>query len=116
MRIVRSQKVMDALTHYWNHIEVVKITLDRYAHYRSTARDLEMRIFNLAKGFLRDHQFMTNPEAQMELVTTNPELITEYANTFAYCGVVLKQESVELMEQNRLAAELIVLMQVEYNF
>src|SRR6187401_1771974 len=35
MRIVRSQKVMDALTHYWNHIEVIRISLDRHAHYRS---------------------------------------------------------------------------------
>ncbi len=115
MRIVRSQRVMDVLTHYWNHIEVVKITLDRYAHYRSSARDLEIRIFNLAKEFIRDHQFMINPSGQTELVATNPELITEYANTFAYCGVVLKQESVELIEQNRLATELIVVIQEEYH-
>jgi len=115
MRIVRSQKVMDALTHYWNHLEVIRITLDRHAHYRSMGRDLEIRIFNLAKDFLKDHQFMTNPTGQMELVTTNPGLITEYANTFAYCAVVLKQGSVELKEQYRLATELITLIEKEYN-
>ena len=115
MRIIRSQKVMDALTHYWNHIEVIKITLDRHAHYRSMGRDLEIRIFNLAKGFLRDHEFMTRPSRQMDLVTNNSGLITEYANTFAYCGVVLKQGSVELKEQYRIAIELINLIQKEYN-
>ena len=115
MRIIRSQKVMDALTHYWNHIEVIKITLDRHAHYRSMGRDLEIRIFNLAKDFLKDHEFMVRPSGQMELVTRNSELITEYANTLAYCGVVLKQGSVELIEQYRLATELINLIQKEYN-
>jgi hypothetical protein len=115
MRIVRSQKVMDALTHYWNHIEVIKITLDRHAHYRSMGRDLEIRIFNLAKDFLRDHAFMTLPGRQMDLVTNNSELITEYANTFAYCGVVLKQGSIELIQQYRLATEFLNLIQKEYN-
>jgi hypothetical protein len=114
MRIVRSQKVMDALTHYWNHIEVIRITLDRHAHYRSMGRDLEIRIFNLAKDFLKDHEFMTRPSGQMDLISRNAELITEYANTLAYCGVVLKQGSIELIEQFRLATELIKLIQKEY--
>ena len=115
MRIIRSQRVMDALTHYWNHIEVIKITLDRHAHYRSMGRDLEIRIFNLAKDFLRDREFMVRPGGRMELVTRNSELITEYANTLAYCGVVLKQGSVELIEQYRLATQLIRLIQKEYS-
>jgi hypothetical protein len=115
MRIVRSQKVMDALTHYWNHIEVIRITLDRHAHYRSMGRDLEIRIFNLAKDFLKDHEFMTPPSGQMDLISRNSELITEYANTLAYCGVVLKQGSIELREQYRLATELIKLIQKEYS-
>ena len=115
MRIVRSQKVMDALTHYWNHIEVIRITLDRHAHYRSMGRDLEIRIFNLAKDFLKDHEFMTRPSGQMDLISRNSELITEYANTLAYCGVVLKQGSIELREQYRLATELIKLIQKEYS-
>ena len=114
MRIIRSQEVMDALTHYWNHIEIIKITLDRHAHYRSMGRDLEIRIFNVAKDFLRDHEFMVRSGGKMELVTRNSELITEYANTMAYCGVVLKQGSVELIEQHRLATELINLIQKEY--
>lgn len=114
MRIVRSQKVMDALTHYWNHIEVIRITLDRHAHYRSMGRDLEIKIFNVAKGFLKDHEFMTRPGGEMDLVSRNAELITEYANALAYCGVVLKQGSIELIEQHRLATELINLIQKEY--
>jgi hypothetical protein len=114
MRIVRSQKVMDALTHYWNHIEVIRITLDRHAHYRSMGRDLEIRIFNLAKDFLKDHEFMTRPSGQMDLISGNTGLITEYANTLAYCGVVLKQGSVELREQYRLATALINLIHKEY--
>ena len=115
MRIVRSQKVLDALTQYWNHIEVIKITLDRHAHYRSMGRDLEIRIFNLAKGFLKDHEFMTRRSGQMDLVTSNPELIVQYANTLAYCAVVLNQGSIELIEQYHLAIELIKLIQKEYN-
>lgn len=115
MRIVRSQKVMDALTHYWNHIEVIRISLDRHAHYRSMGRDLEIKMFNLARDFLKDHTFMTRPGGQIDLPTNNPVLITEYANTLAYCGVVLEQSKVQLMEQYHLAAELINLIQKEYH-
>lgn len=115
MRIVRSQKVMDALTHYWNHIEVIRISLDRHAHYRSMGRDLEIRIFSLAKNYLNDHKFMTDPHEQVYISTHQPELITEYANSYAYCGVVLGQARIQLMQQYSLATELITLMEEEYH-
>jgi len=114
MRIVRSQKVMDALTNYWNHIEVIKISLDRHNHYRSMGRDLEIRIFSVANDFLKDHRFMTNPSGQIRIVTSDPRLITEYANTFAYCGVVLEQGKSQLIQQQLLATQLISLLQKEY--
>ena len=115
MRIVRSQKVMDALTNYWNHIEVIRIALDRHAHYRSMGRDLEIRIFSLAKNYLNDHKFMSDPNERVSLGTHRPELITEYANAYAYCGVVLEQVSVLLMQQYTLATKLIILMEEEYH-
>ena len=115
MRIVRSQKVMDALTHYWNHIEVIRISLDRHAHYRSMGRDLEIRIFGLARNFLNDHKFMTNAKEQVSLSTHNPELITEYANSYAYCGVVLEQARLQLMQQYTLATKLITLIEEEHH-
>ena len=114
MRIVRSQKVMDALTYYWNHIELIRVSLDRHAHYRSMGRELEIRIFSLAKNFLNDHKFMTNPNEQVYPSTHNPELITEYANSYAYCGVVLEQVRIQLMEQYTLATKLITLIEEEY--
>jgi len=115
MRIVRSQKVMDALTHYWNHIEVIRISLDRHAHYRSMGRDLEIRIFSLAKNYLNDHKFMTDPHEPVYISTHQPELITEYANSYAYCGVVLGKARIQLMQQYTLATELITLMEEEYH-
>ena len=115
MRIVRSQRVMDALTNYWNHIEVIRTALDRHAHYRSMGRELEIRIFSLAKNYLNDHKFMSNPNERVNLSTPKPELITEYANSYAYCGVVLEQVSVQLMQQYSLATKLITLMEEEYN-
>lgn len=115
MRIVRSQKVMDALTNYWNHIEVIKVSLDRHNHYRSMGRDLEIRIFSVANDFLKDHKFMTIPSGQIHLVTNDPGLITEYANTFAYCGVVLEQATIQLIQQQHQATQLIGLIQKEYH-
>ena len=116
MRIVRSQKVMDALTNYWNHIEVIRVSLDRHAYYRSMGRELEIRIFSLAKNFLNDHKFMTNPNGRVYLSTDKTELITEYANAYAYCGVVLEQTRVQLMQQYTLATKLIILLEEEYHF
>src|SRR5262249_47615442 len=115
MRIVRSQKVMDALTHYWNHIEVIRISLDRHAHYRSMGRDLEIRIFDFAKQYLKGHKFMSNPDEPMRIATNDPSLIREYANSYTYCGVVLEQASIQLIEQHELATQLILLIQKEYN-
>ncbi|HJS55626.1 MAG TPA: hypothetical protein VJ765_13825 [Chitinophagaceae bacterium] len=115
MRIVRSQKVMDALTNYWNHIEVIRIALDRHAHYRSMGRELEIRIFNLAKNYLNDHGFMSNPKERIVLSTHIPGLVTEYANSYAYCGVVLEQVRVQLMQQYSLATKLINLVEEEYH-
>ena len=116
MRIVRSQKVMDALTHYWNHIEVIRISLDRHAHYRSMGRDLEIKIFNLGKNFLGNHGFMTNPAEQIQLASKDPVLVTEYANAIVYCGVVLEQTKLQLLEQYKLAAQLISIIHKEYHF
>lgn len=116
MRIVRSQKVMDALTYYWNHIEVIRVSLDRHNHYRSMGRDLEIRIYNLGKDFLKDHKFMTSGSGETRVATSNSGLITEYANTFSYCGVVLEQAAVQLIQQQRLATDLIKLIQQEYHF
>ena len=116
MRIVRSQKVMDALTHYWNHIEVIRISLDRHAHYRSMGRDLEIKIFNLGKNFLQNHGFMSSRGEQIELASKDPALLTEYANAIAYCGVVLEQSKGQLLEQYRLAAQLISIIVKEYHF
>jgi hypothetical protein len=115
MRIVRSQRVMDALTHYWNHIEVINISLERQAHYRSMGRDLEIRIFNLGKNFLKNHQFMNSRGEVVQLVSKNPALITEYGNTLAYCGVVLEQARLQLLEQQKLATQLINLISKEYH-
>jgi|SRR5688572_9151650 len=115
MRIVRSQKVMDALANYWNHIEVIRISLDRHAHYRSMGRDLEIRIFSLGKNYLNDHKFMSNPKERVYPDTHNPGLVTEYANAYAYCGVVLEQVSVQLIQQYSLATQLITLIKEEYH-
>ena len=115
MRIVRSQKVMDALANYWNHIEVIRISLDRHAHYRSMGRDLEIRIFSLAKNYLKDHKFMSNAKERIDPGTYNPGLVTEYGNAYAYCGVVLEQVSVQLIQQYGLATQLIALIKDEYH-
>ena len=115
MRIVRSQKVMDALTHYWNHIEVIRVSLDRHNHYRSMGRDLEIRIYDLGRDFLNDHRFMTSGSGQTRVATSNTGLITEYANTYAYCGVVLGQAKIQLEQQYQLAAQLIWLIEKEYH-
>jgi hypothetical protein len=78
-------------------------------------RELEIRIFNLAKNYLNDHKFMTNPNERVSLSTHQPELSTEYANSYAYCGVVLEQARVQLMQQYTLATKLITLMEEEYH-
>jgi hypothetical protein len=78
-------------------------------------RDLEIRIFSLAKNFLNNHKFMTDPNERVYLSTDKPELITEYANSYAYCGVVLGQARVQLMQQYTLATKLITLMEEEYH-
>jgi hypothetical protein len=115
MRIIRNQKVNDALINYWTNIEIIRKTLDRHTAYRIKGRDLETRIFNLAEIFLKNNGSMSNSTNQVHLISYEPKLIKEYANTIAYCGVILKGNLDQIKEQYILASQLIELIKKEYH-
>ena len=114
MRIIRNQKVNDALINYWNNIEIIKKSLDRHTAYRTKGRDMETRIFNLAEIFLHKGRVKDSTN-QVHLISYEPKLIKEYANTIAYCGVILKGILTQIKEQHLLASQLIELIKKEYH-
>lgn len=114
MRIIRNQKVNDALINYWNNIEIIKKALDRHTAYRTKGRDLETRIFNIAEIFLKNNGRMKDSTNEVHLITNEPKLIKEYANTIAYCGVILNGILRQIKEQHTLASQLIELIKKEY--
>jgi hypothetical protein len=118
MRIIRNQNVNDALINYWGHIETIKNTLSRHNAYRTKARDLETKIYNLAEKFLRDNRVINDSTGQIQLIGHDLAIIREYANTIAYCGIMLKPRfglRDQIIEQLHLATELIELIKKEYH-
>lgn len=116
MRMIQNQKVTDALINYWNQIDIIKEVLSRHNVYRTKARDMETRIFNTAEVYLKNTGSIKEPADQVHLIVHDPVLVNEYANTIAYCGIILNSGLHELIkEQNRLAIKLIELIQKEYH-
>ena len=115
MRIIQNQQVNDALIEYWNHIEIIKDAMNRHTTYRSKGRDLETRIFNTAEIFLKKHLRLKDRTNQVHLIADDPKIVKEYANTVAYCGVILQATSVQIKEQYTLAVQLIKLIRKEYH-
>jgi hypothetical protein len=116
MRIIQNQKVTDALINYWNHIAIINEFINRYNVYREKARDLETRIFNTAEIYLKNNGSIKESASEVHLVEHPPGLVKEYANTIAYCGVILNPGFLEMIkEQNGRAIKLIGLIQKEYH-
>ncbi|HUS01126.1 MAG TPA: hypothetical protein VMY77_05335 [Chitinophagaceae bacterium] len=115
MRMIRNQKVNDALVKYWNHIEVVNKALERHTAYRTKGRDMETRIFNTAEIFVKNNRKIANPSEPVNLINNETNLIKEYTNVIAYCGVMLTALNSQIVEQHRLADGLIQLIKKEYH-
>ena len=115
MRLIRNQKVNDGIIQYWNHIENIIKILDRHAAYRTRGRDMETRIFNTAEIFLKNKRQIAKPKEKVHLIANDPQLIKEYANVIAYCGVMLNALRERVEEQDRLAIKLTELIKNEYH-
>lgn len=115
MRMIRNQKVNDALIKYWHHIEVVNKALERHTAYRTKGRDMETRIFNIAEIFVKNSFKIRNPAQPVNLINNDAYLIKEYTNVVAYCGLMLNALNSQIIEQDHLAVELIQLIKKEYH-
>lgn len=115
MRLIRNQKVNDGIIQYWNHIENIIKILDRHTSYRTRGRDMETRIFNTAEIFIKNNRQIAKPTEKIHLIANDPQLIKEYANVIAYCGVMLNALRGLVKEQDELAIKLIELIKKEYH-
>ena len=113
MRIIRNQKVNDGIIHYWNHIDNVSQAVNMHTAYRAKGRDMETRIFNVADMYLKNSGDVTL--GSIELSSHSPELIKEYANVVAYSGVMPGSLQNFIIDQGKLANELIELIKKEYH-
>ena len=77
MRIIRNQKVNDGIIYYWNHIENVKQALGRHMSYRTTGRELETKIYNVAEMYLRNNRQVDVSSADINLIPHSSGLLKE---------------------------------------
>ena len=114
MRIIRNQKVNDGIIHYWNQIEKINQAHDRHVAYRTKARDMETKIFNIAELYLKNHSPVDVSNA-IRLINPDPLLVKEYANVIAAAGVMLRSIQNLIQNQLKIAEELILLVKKEYH-
>ena len=114
MRIIRNQKVNDALINYWNNIEIIKKSFGQAYRISHKRKRHGNQNFNLAEIFLHKGRVKDSTN-QVHLITHEPKLIKEYANTIAYSWVILKGILTQIKEQHLLASQLIELIKKEYH-
>jgi hypothetical protein len=115
MRIIRNQKVNDSIIHYWNQIDNVSQALTRHISYRTTGRELETKIYNVAEMYLKNNRQVDVSSGDINLIPHPPGLVKEYANIVAASGVMLNALRYHITNQNKLALELIGLISKEYH-
>ena len=115
MRIIRNQKVNDGIIHYWNQIDNVTQALSRHISYRTTGRELETKIYNVAGMYLKNNRRIDVPSGDITLIPHAPGLAKEYANVVAASGIMLGSLQMHITNQYKLALELIGLINKEYH-
>ncbi|HZJ60303.1 MAG TPA: hypothetical protein VFD24_08495 [Chitinophagaceae bacterium] len=114
MRIIRNQKVNDGIIDYWNHIENVKQALSRHMSYRTTGRELETKIYNVAEMYLRNNR-RVDVSSDISLIPHSAGLVKEYANIVASSGIMLSSLRAQITAQHKLAVQLLELIKKEYH-
>jgi len=114
MRIIRNQKVNDGIIQYWNQIDNVIQALNRHMSYRTAGRELETKIYNVAEMYLNNRQINVS-FGDINLIPHAPGLVKEYANVVAASGIMLGALRIHIINQNKLALELIELVNEEYH-
>ena len=114
MRIIRNQKVNDGIINYWNRIDNVTQALNRHMFYRTAGRELETKVYNVAELYSKNSRRIDAASGEITLIPHVPGLVKEYANIVAYSGVMLGALKLHITNQNKLAIELIELINREY--
>jgi hypothetical protein len=114
MRLIRKKTVAEEIVAYWKLIDNIAVSVERYNHYRSMGRDMEIKIFNLAENYLQNKGGLRASD-KMTLIRNDQLLINEYANVVAYCGVALNPFMIQLKEQLTKATVLIEKIKKEYH-
>ena len=115
MRIIRNQKVNDGIIQYWNQLDNVMQALSRHISYRTKGRELEIKIYNVAKMYLGNSRRIDVSSGDINLIPHTADLVKEYANVVASSGIMLGSLRLHITNQHRLALELIGLLVKEYH-
>ena len=115
MRIIRNQKVNDGIIQYWNQLDNVMQALSRHISYRTKGRELETKIYNVAKMYLGNSRRIDVSSGDINLIPHTADLVKEYANVVASSGIMLGALRLHITNQYKLALELIGLLVKEYH-
>jgi len=113
MRLIRNQKVNDAIIQYWGQIEIIKKAQERHLAYRTQGRNMENNMFNVAEVYLANKENIVHKTAH--LILHDDVLFRQCANVIAACGIMLGSLQTQITEQNKRATSLIDLINKEYH-
>ncbi|MEO6219177.1 MAG: hypothetical protein ABIO81_02030 [Ginsengibacter sp.] len=115
MRLIRNKQVTDSIIYYWSITELLYETRESINIHRGKAKDLSFTIFSNKYYKHREDfslDFPLDPlMGEPELITTNPVVLTEFANRVSHMSDLLKF-NYKLRRVERLAGNAIRLIQL----
>jgi len=82
--------------------------------YRTTGRELETKIYNVAEMYLRNNR-RVDVSSDISLIPHSAGLVKEYANIVASSGIMLSSLRAQITAQHKLAVQLLELIKKEYH-
>ena len=116
MRLIRNEKVNNSIRQYWDHIETLYRVRDRLELAGENIADVSSRIFYNSYFIPTDDplEFDSPIKPGAKFIYDDPRLIAEYINRVATKLLRTKIYLGELKDANKVADDLIELIQKEY--
>jgi hypothetical protein len=95
MRLIRNEEVSTLILKYWNHINEVTISLDRYMVYRNAAREVTFRLWVIPEIYTLGSNKPVDSVRSVRIIDSNRQHWDELTNLTMMCGVITKTNVVK---------------------
>ena len=116
MRLIRNNKVSNAILQYWKQIDETNISLDRYLVYRNAGREIVFKLWIIPEVYRQGLLMHKDSIQQLRVIDNDPKKWDEFTNLIAISGAIARSAHMNnLKKQFDMSANLIFLIKEEYH-